>query len=165
MGFEDIIETSNKIAELDENRSQVFEDEFAAFENAELTEFRKTRGVIKREQALLDELQEELIVESENLDLLVDEASFLSVDQAVRHRDATVEKLESHVDTLETFCESITRALDVIESNLDELEEGNTEDLENAEPHLANARTAIKNHNEAVSGLDKNFMIMSAYLD
>jgi len=165
MDFLDIIESVETTAELDDRRQETFKREYEAFEEGETDTFGETREVIESERAELTALEDLLETERENLDELIDETEFFTVDQAIRHRDAAIEKLESHNEHLETFRESMTRALDGMESNLDGIVEGEGPDnIENVEPYLEDAYQAIENQNEVVADLDRNLTIMSAYL-
>lgn len=165
MGLIDIIEVVETIAERDDRRQETFRDEYEAVESGATDDFPETRAAIAAEREALTELGDLLEDERENLDELIEETEFFTVDQAVRHRDAVVEKLEAHNEHLETYRASVVRALDAMESNLDVIvEDGATDDLEDVEQHLEAAYRAIEEHNDVVEDLDRNLMIMSAYL-
>lgn len=165
MDFMDIIKSVETIAELDDRRQETFKREYEAFEGEEQDNFEETREVIESERTELANLADLLEIERENLDELIEETEFFTVDQAVRHRDAAVEKLESHNEHIEAFRESMICALDTMESNLDIIvEDGDTGNIENVEPYLEDAYQAIESQNEVVADLDRNLTIMSAYL-
>lgn len=165
MTLVEIIEVVESVTKLDDQRRETFKQEYDAFEQGATDDFQKTRSCIAEERAELAELEDLLQRERENLEELAEETEFFTVDQAVRHRDAVVEKIESHNECLEGFRRSVERALDAMESNLEILRnEGPTTDLENVERHLESAYRAVENHNEVVEELDKNLLIMSAYL-
>lgn len=165
MGLVDITEDVETIAELDDERQGTFRDEYKMMESGETDDFSETRAVIAREREALNDLGELLADERENLDELIKETEFFTVNQAIRHRDAVVEKLEAHNECLETFRTSVERALDTMESNLDVIvKDGPTEDIEDVERHLEAAYRAIEEHNEVVEDLNRNLIIMSAYL-
>lgn len=165
MGFADMIDLVEEIGDLDEKRRETFEGEFAAFEDGDADGFPRTRACIAEERERLDELAELLAEERERLDELIEETEFLTVDQAVRHREQVIEKLERHNEHLETFRESMERALRAVEANLTVLVETGPEGaLEDAEAHLVAAEQAIQEHNEAVVDLDRNLLILDAYL-
>lgn len=165
MDFMDLIKSVETIAELDDRRQETFKREFEAFEEEETNNFEETREIIEMERTELANLEDLLETERKNLDELIEETEFLTVDQAVRHRDAAVEKLKSHNEHLEVFRKSMIRALDTMESNLNVIvEDEGSGNIENVEPYLEDAYQAIERQNEAVADLDRNFTIMSAYL-
>ena len=165
MTLMEIVQAVETIAKLDDQRQETFKREYDAFERDATDDFRETRECIAEERAELAELEDLLESERENLEELAEETEFFTVDQAVRHRDAVVEKIEAHNECLETFRRSVERALDAMESNLETLvEDGSTGDLENVERHLESAYHAVEDHNEVVEDLDKNLLIVSAYL-
>lgn len=165
MGLTNIIEVVETIAERDDRRQETFRDEYEAMERDATDDFPETRAAIAAEREALAELGDLLEDEQENLDKLIEETEFFTVNQAVRHRDGVVEKLEAHNEYLETFRTLVARALDAMESNLDVIvEDGATDDIEDVEQHLEAAYRAIEEHNDVVEDLDRNLMIMSAYL-
>lgn len=165
MSLMDIIESVETVAMLDDQRQETFREEYEDFEHELTDDFSETRKCIAEERAELATLGDLLERERENLDELAEETEFFTVDQAVRHRDAVVEKIESHNQCIERFRTAVDQALDVMESNLDTIvEDGVTDDIEDVEQHLQTAYRAVEDHNEVVEDLDRNLMIMGAYL-
>lgn len=165
MAIQDIIDAAEAVGEYDETRQSTFREEFEEYENGELEEFTGTREAIADEREALDELAVELDAEEENLDELIESTEFLTVDQAVRHRDQTVEKLEAHNKHLREFHDAMSAALDKIETNLGKLESAGTEAVEeDPESEFERARNALDTHNEAVGDLGTNLTILNAYL-
>jgi DNA repair ATPase RecN len=165
MGLEDIIEAAEEVGDRDEHRRDTFLREFEAFEAGELDTFDETRTALEDERDALAELRTELDREASNIEELVDETEFLTVDQAVRHRDATLEKLGKHNDRLREFAGAMDEALDAVEQNLDAFErEGPGAVSADPDPAFERAHEALESHNEAVEGLDSNMMILNAYL-
>lgn len=165
MGLEDIIEAAEEVGDRDEHRRDTFLREFEAYEAGELDTFDETRTALEDERDALVELRTELDREASNIEELVDETEFLTVDQAVRHRDATLEKLGKHNDHLREFAAAMEEALDAVERNLDAFErEGPDAVSADPEPAFERAHEALESHNEAVEGLDSNMMILNAYL-
>lgn len=148
----------------DECRRESFQKEYEASEG-ESALFPETRQLLKEERVQLDRLKNLLTEERENIEELAERTDFLTAEQAVRHRDHVVSKLQERNRHLTEFHGEMTTALDVIESNLDTLAGGDAESIsESPEEHLDAARTAIEKHNEAVRGLDDNLEILNAYL-
>lgn len=165
MGLQDIIDLAERVGSLDEERRGAFREELSAFEDGDLDRFARTREALDAERDALAELRDELDRELENVDELVDYAEFLTVEQAVRHRDRTVEKLRAHNEHLRTFHEAMTEALSVVESNLDDLESDGAGAVEgDPQPQFRRAHEALEAHNEAVDGLGTNMTILNAYL-
>jgi chromosome segregation ATPase len=165
MGLEEIIEMAEEVGDRDERRRDAFLREFEAYEAGELDAFEETRAALADERDALAELRTELDHEEENIEELVDRTEFLTVDQAVRNRDATLGKLRAHNDHLGEFVEAMDDALERVERNLDALEREGPEAV-SADPDLAfeRAHEALEAHNTAVEGLDSNMMILNAYL-
>lgn len=165
MGIEEIIDAAETVGDCDEQRRKAFRDEFEAYEAGESDSFPETRAAIADERDALKALEAEIEAETGNIHELAEESAFLSVDQAVRHRDQTVEKLAAHNERLQEFHEAMTAALDAVETNLDSLEAGRPDAIEaNPEPHFERAREALEAHNDAVEGLGNNLTILNAYL-
>ncbi|WP_266083269.1 hypothetical protein [Haladaptatus caseinilyticus] len=165
MGLQDVLDAAEAVGNRDEERREMFQTEFNAYENGDLDSFDETRDDIEHERAALNELGYALEAEGENIDELVDHAEFLSVDQAVRHRDEVVEKLEAHNAHLWTFHGEMSEALNTVESNLTVLVNDGTDAVEaDPQPHFDGARRALERHNEVVEGLGKNLTILNAYL-
>lgn len=165
MGLQAIIAAAERVGECDETRRRVFREEFAAYEADETAEFTGTREAIRAEREALDELDEALAAEEDNIEELVDYADFLTVEQAVEHRDRTVEKLRAHNESLREFHDAMSAALDVVSANLDVLEEaGPAAVVDDPEPAFERAHEALETHNEAVEGLNTNLTILNAYL-
>lgn len=159
--FQDIIDTVERIVELDQRRR----DAVAAELDGELDRFPKTRDVIAREWDQLDDLRDLLDEETANLSTLIERTDHLKTDQAVRHREETVRKIRQHNDALQQFVSEMEALLDVVESNLDLLEsKGDTAELQGSQGHLDGAKRALEEHNDAVDGLDTNLRILGAYL-
>ena len=165
MALEDILELARQVREIDETRRSVFRRELAQFESDEAQWFPETRKCLTEERETLASLEEAIEQEKQNIDDLSSYAAFLTVEQAVEHRDATIDKLEKHNAHLETFCQEMTGALDAIQRNLEALETGGPEALTaDPQPHFERAQKALEAHNEVVEGLDTNMTILNAYL-
>lgn len=165
MGLEDIIDAAERVGDCDEERQEAFRREFDAYDADEAESFEATREALSNEREALEALDEQLEYEVENIEELVENTEFLSVDQAVRHREATIEKLRTHNDHLREFHDAMTAALDTVEANLDALERAGPEAVDaDPEPDFERAKEALEAHNDAVTGLDKNMMILDAYL-
>jgi len=165
MGLQEIIGAAEKVGDQDEARQSMFREEFEAYESGEIASFPQTRKAIADERDALGQLQEQLDAEEGNTDELIERTEFLTVDQAVRHRDRTVEKLEVHNTHLWEFYDAMSTALNRIETNLSELESDDPDTLEaDPEPQFERAREALDAHNEAVKDLDTNLTILNAYL-
>lgn len=165
MGLQAIIDAAEAVGERDETRQQVFREEFEAYEGGETGQFTRTRAAIAAEHEALETLDEELVAEEGNIGELVDYAEFLTVEQAVHHRDETIEKLESHNEQLREFHDAMVEALAVVSANLDRLEVDGPEAVEeDPQAHFERANDALEAHNEVVEGLDTNLTILNAYL-
>jgi chromosome segregation ATPase len=165
MGLEDIIEAAERVGDGDEKRQEAFRREFDAYDADESEAFEATREALVEEREALEALDEQLEYEEENIEELVKSTEFLSVDQAVRHREATIEKLRTHNDHLRSFHDAMTGALDAVEMNLDALERAGPEAVDaEPEPEFERAREALEAHNDAISGLNRNMMILDASL-
>lgn len=163
MDLEEIQTTLESIQEIDERRREMFEEEYHAADDA--PSFPRTKSLIQEEYEQLNRLDELLETEREQLDKLAEHTEFLTVDQAVRHRDQAVSKLEARNGHLVAFHEAMTDALDVIESNIETFESRGEDSVEESpEPHLEEAREELEAHNEAIEGLKKNMEILNAYL-
>jgi hypothetical protein len=165
MGLQEIIDLTERVGDLDEERRETWRSELDAFEADEIERFAQTREALDAETDALVALREELDRELENVDELIEYAEFLTVEQAVRHRDQTVEKIEAHNEHLRTFHDAMTDALSIVESNLDDLESDGVDAVEgDPEPQFRRAREALEAHNDAVEGLGTNMTILNAYL-
>lgn len=165
MGLEDILEAAEESIKLDQQRREVFEEELDAYEANDLEGFDRTRDAIDAQQESIANLRELLQTEEEEIETLVEESAFLSVDQATRHREAAVEKLTEHNRLLREYVDAMSSALDTIERNLDVLERQGPEAVEgDPEPDLQRARDALEDHNDTVEGIGKNLRILNAYL-
>jgi len=165
MGLQEIIDLTERVGDLDEERRETWRSELDAFEAGEIERFAQTREALDAETDALVALREELDRELENVDELIEYAEFLTVEQAVHHREQTVEKLEAHNEHLRTFHDAMTEALSIVESNLDDLESGGVDAVEgDPEPQFRRAREALEAHNDAVEGLGTNMTILNAYL-
>ncbi|MEF8801294.1 MAG: hypothetical protein V5A38_01105 [Halolamina sp.] len=165
MGLEEIIDAAERVGDNDEERQEAFRQEFDAYEAAESEAFEATREALAEEREALEALDEQLEYEEENIEELVANTEFLSVDQAVRHREATIEKLRTHNDHLREFHDAMTAALDTVELNLDALERAGPEAVDaDPEPDFERAHEALEAHNDTMRGLDRNMMILDAYL-
>lgn len=165
MGLETIIQIAEQVGDDDEVRRSAFRRELERYEAGEVESFAETREALAAECETLDELEQALDDEVGNIEELTEYAEFLTVEQAVEHRDETVEKLEKHNEHLRTFRAEMAQALDAVETNLDALE-ADGEDAVSADPqpHFERAGEALERHNEAVEGLDTNMTILNAYL-
>jgi DNA repair exonuclease SbcCD ATPase subunit len=165
MGLQDIIDAAERVGDSDEERQEAFRREFDADDAADSDTFEATREALAKEREALETLDEQLAYEAANIEELIANTEFLSVDQAVRHREATIEKLRRHNDHLREFHDAMTAALDAVEENLDALERAGPEAVDaDPEPAFERAREALEAHNDAVAGLDRNMMILDAYL-
>lgn len=165
MGLDEILEAAEGVGERDETRQEVFRSEFRAYEEGETATFDETRAAISAERSVLETLAAELEHEDSSIEELIEDTDFLTVEQAVRHRDASVEKLREHNEKLREFHAAMVAALDAVEENLDSIEREGLDAIEaDPEPHFQRAHEALTAHNEAVEGLDKNMTILNAYL-
>lgn len=165
MGLAEILEAAERVGDRDERRREAFRREFSAYESDETAAFDGTREALAAEREALDELDDELEGELSNIETLVDETGFLTVDQAVRHRDATVEKLREHNAHLREFHDAMADALDAVEANLDALEDAGPGAVDaDPDPAFERAHEALEAHNDAVEGLSENMTILNAYL-
>jgi len=165
MGFQDIIDLTETICELDRDRRERFREEFDRFEDGELSTFTGTRRIIERERSNLQALNEELRTEHEEITELADDTEYLSVEQAVEHREESIEKLREHNDHLRTFHEAMQEGISIIEANLRIVENDGPESVTRSPAeHFERAEQALERHNDAVSGLKKNLTIFNAYI-
>lgn len=165
MGLQDIIDAAEAVGDHDEARRSTFREEFEADESGEVDSFPRTWEAIADERDALERLADQLDAEEGNIDELVDRTEFLTVDQAVRHREQTIKKLEAHNEHLHEFHDAMAAALDRIETNLSELGSGDPGSLdEDPQPQFERARDALDDHNEAVEDLGTNLTILNAYL-
>jgi DNA repair ATPase RecN len=165
MGLHEILQAAERVGNHDGERREVFQQEFAAYEAGETTTFDETRSALVEEREALDSLETELQDEASNIEAIVDNTEFLTVEQAVRHREATIEKLREHNDHLRAFHDAMTTALDIVEANLDALEKAGPEAVDaDPEPQFKRAHEALNAHNDAVEGLSTNMTILNAYL-
>lgn len=165
MGLREIIAAAERVGTRDADRREAFRGEFDAYEAGETDSFPRTRDALREERDALATLDAELEAETDNIEELIDYADFLTVEQAVEHRDRTVKKLEAHNRHLREFHDAMVEALDVVAANLDALETDGPEAVEgDPEPHFERAYDALESHNEAVEGLDTNLTILNAYL-
>lgn len=165
MGLAEILEAAERVGARDQERQDAFRREFSAYESGNTATFEATRESLAAERAALDTLDEELRSEESNIETLVADSEFLTTEQAVRHREATVEKLRDHNAQLRVFHDGMTAALDAVEENLDTLEREGPEAVDaDPERHFERAHDALGAHNDAVEGLSTNMTILNAYL-
>lgn len=158
--FADILETVEKIIDLDDQRQEVFREEL----DAEADRYPQTRDVISNQQDQIRQLKDHLQAESENLAELIDRTEYLSTDQAVRHREESIRKIRQHNEALERFTSEMNTMLETFEANLDRLEShGMDAELQDTQPYLEAAKQALEDHNDVVEGLDTNLRILHAY--
>lgn len=165
MGLHEILEAAERVGSYDEERQDLFREEFAAYEAGETTTFEGTRDVLAEERDALEKLDTELRSEESNIEGIVDDTEFLTAEQAVRHREATIEKLREHNSQLRAFHDAMTAALEIVEENLDTLEREGPDAVDaDPEPQFERAHEALEAHNDAVEGLSTNMTILNAYL-
>ncbi|SIR87788.1 hypothetical protein SAMN05421858_4274 [Haladaptatus litoreus] len=165
MGLETIIQIAEQVGEDDEARRAAFRRELQQYDDGEIESFTETNDTLAAERETLNELKRELDSEEGNIEELVEYTEFLTVEQAVEHREETVDKLGKHNKHLRTFHAEMIRALDIVETNLDTLEANGREAVcGNPQPHFERAGEALKKHNEAVEGLGTNMTILNAYI-
>lgn len=156
---------ANEILTLEERRQETFQSELEAFENGEDVDFEETMAVLQKERSVIESLEELLAKERDRIEGLEEAADYLRTDQAVRNRDAVLDKLREHNRLMDGFCGDLKDAINVIESNVDSLRsEGANSSLEDPQEHLARAYERIDTHNECIEGLDKNLRILNTYL-
>lgn len=156
-----ILKIVERITDLDERRQETFQDEV----EGDADRFVETREVIADEKERLDRLDEYLAAEAAHLSDLVDGTDHLSTEQAVRHRDQSIEKIREHNRALSRFHAEMDALLEVNETNLDRIEaEGVDADIEDSQEHLEAAIAALRDHNDCIEGLEKNLRILHAYL-
>lgn len=164
MGIQDVLTAAETVGDRDRGRRETFRAECDGDFGGNGA-FDRTREALSHERDAVDELRDMLETEEEHIDEVVEHTAFLTVDQAVRNRDETVEKLKAHNDHLWEFHDEIAAALDVIESNLEALVDGGPDAVNtDPQPHFERAREALQRHNEAVEGLGTNMTILNAYL-
>jgi chromosome segregation ATPase len=157
----DLLEIIEELLALDERRQETVREAL----ETDSRQFDETREILATEHERLRELERYLSAESDRLSDLVESTDHLSVDQAVRHREQSIEKIRRHNEALVQFHDEMTTLLTVVEDNIDRLEAGGAEsDLEDGGDHLDAAIEAVQEHNDAVQGLDKNLRILQAYL-
>ncbi|AEN06942.1 hypothetical protein Halar_3335 [halophilic archaeon DL31] len=165
MGLDQILEAAETVGSRDQDRQATFREEFAAYEAGETATFDETRAALAAEREALETLDSVLDNEESNIEEFVDETAFLTADQAVRHREATVEKLREHNTHLREFHEAMTNALDAVEENLETLERDGPDTVDaDPEPEFERAYDALDAHNETIDGLGRNMTILNAYL-
>lgn len=165
MGLDEILEAAERVGTCDQERQDAFRREFSAYESGNTATFEATREALAAERAALETLDEELRSEESNIETLVADTEFLTTEQAVRHREATVEKLREHNTQLREFHDAMTAALDAVDENLDTLEREGPEAVDaDPERHFERAHDALEAHNDAVEGLSTNMTILNAYL-
>lgn len=157
----DLIEIVERIMELDERRQSTLRDEFEAGADS----FTETRDVLTAERRQLAQLEASLSAEAEHLSKLVEGSDHLTVEQAVRNRNQSIEKIRKHNEELSRFHEEMEALLTVVETNVERIEtDGTDAELKDSRVHLEAAIEAIRTHNESVDGLDTNLRILGAYL-
>lgn len=163
--LETIRTTVEDILDAEAARSELIQDEIDDIDDDASRSFRRTRALLMVERELLSDLDEQLAAERVRIDDLDDASSYLQVEQAVRNRAQTLEKLHQHNEHLQDFHDALSTALDAVSANLDSLEASADPELEyDAEPHLQTARDALESHNEAVEGLGKHIRILTQYM-
>ena len=165
MTFEQSISLVERLCEEETNRREQFRDEFEAYEANQVESFPQTRESIGEERILLLELDKSLERERQNIEALVENADFLTVEQAIKHREKSIEKLAVHNEALQGFHDALTAALDIIEENLVCLErDGPSAVAGDPQRYLDACQDAVRTHNEAIEGITKNLTILNAYL-
>ncbi|UTF54780.1 hypothetical protein [Natronosalvus rutilus] len=168
-----LVETAdlvNRLAALDEKRRQTVEREIEAFEDSEPNSnpFAETRTILEQQSAALERLESLLESEESELEELQQATDHLSVDQAVRHRDQALAKLERRIDLLQSFRLHMSQAISTVESNLVAIERGDLpSDGSTGDEiafHLQQAHAVLEEHNEMIDGLRRNLTILNAYL-
>lgn len=157
----DLLDVTERIMDLDERRQEALRTDI----ESDTDGFVETRDVLEEQRQELARLERYLSAERDHLSELVEGTDHLSVNQAVRHRDQSIEKIREHNETLSRFHEEMDGLLAVVETNLERIEtEGEDADLEDSREHLEAAIDAIRDHNDSIDGLDTNLRILQAYL-
>ena len=165
MGLSEIKTITEEICDLDRQRRERFQQEFDRFESENLEEFAETRAILDEERRKLETLDGQLKTEREEITDLDDKTEFLSVDQAVEHREESLEKLREHNRHLRIFCDSMRKGLEIVEENLQILETAGPESVSDSpEAAFETTEAALEAHNESVAGLTKNLTIFNAYI-
>lgn len=165
MKVRDVNQAVETVQALDEQRRETFKKEYRDTKDSDYS-FESTRQIISEERDALADLSDAIEAEQHNIDEIIDNTDFFTVDQAIQHRDQTISKINNRNEQLRRFHDAMSRALTIIESNLDALEKegGNTAIDEDPTSHLEEAQAALQDHNKAVSGLEDNLKILNAYL-
>jgi DNA repair exonuclease SbcCD ATPase subunit len=160
----------NQIIKLDEQRSEVISRDLQSFEANRAIDgpFSDSRELLEQQTELLDSLDGRVSELDDELDRLKTETKFLTVDQAVRHREMAISKLESQITHLNDFLNHMAQAISIITTNLETLEQHRRDQgltlSSDPEQHIQDAHEALESHNEAIEGLDRNLTILNAYL-
>jgi hypothetical protein len=158
---EDLREIVERIIELDQRRQKALREEVKSGADR----FDETHEVLTAEEQELAKLETYLAAESERLSDLVEGTEHLSVEQAVRHRELSIEKIREHNEELTRFHRTMEALLATVETNVERLEtEGLDAEIEDSSEHLEAAVDAIRDHNESIEGLGTNLRILQAYL-
>lgn len=168
MDLPELIDAVEQVIETDEQRQETFQCEFERLEEGETNSLIETRRIIAEERDRMERLEELLETERDKIQDLREGTQHLSVEQAVRHRDQAVSKLESHNEYLREFVQELETGLNIVESNLDILENDGIETLNTRdagpESHFENAQDALEKHNKRIEDVDTNLRILTAYL-
>ena len=164
MNIMDIINTISEINKLDMARQETLIEYYNSKEPD--TTMNEIENIIEMERNKLDELSKQLAVEKAEAEKLSEKSAHLSVEQAVRNREAAIEKIRSHNSALYRFQNEMTQLLGKTEDNLKKLgdKKNEVEELSKCQEHFTNAKDALQSHNQAIEGLDKNLQILTAYL-
>lgn len=158
-------EEANEIVELDRRRREAFEREFVQYETAGPDGFEETVSLLDEERERVGKLREMLREEQSHIEQLEERSAHLRTEQAVRHREQALEKLDTHNDLLVEFCDEMTGAIEALETNVERIREAGVDaDLRDPQEHLERARTAIDEHNEHIEGLHTSLQILGVYL-
>lgn len=165
MSLDEIISTTERIGDLDDRRRETFREELEKVERDELDGFPETRELLRREMEALQQLETELENERTEIEDLDEFSEFLSVDQAVEHREKSLEKLRAHNRALQRYHDSMVAGLRIVARNLDIAEDEGLDAVSDIpEEQFDAAATALEKHNDAVDGLKRNLTILNAYL-
>lgn len=165
MTLAEILDAVEAVRELDDERRRTVREEYAAFERGDRRPFSATRRLIERERSHLERLEELLAAERQYIDELAERTAFLTVEQAVRHREQALDKLAEHNDHLQRFVDAVAEGLAMVETNLDIAEREGLDRVHGGpESSFEVAAEAIARHEEAIDGLETNLKILNAYL-
>lgn len=163
--LETIRATVEALLKAETERRKTILTELEALEEGGESRFAQTREILSQERELLAELEALLTAERTRIDELEDVSAYLQTEQAVRNREAALQRLRRHNHHLLEFHDAFATALDAVAENIATLEADPSATLpHDADPHLQAARDAIDAHNDAIEHLGRNLRILTQYM-